>query len=270
MNIKNPYNLIQNIVDAQENFIIIIEHEKPILMNQSFCKFFGVKNLEEYSSSFGDFVNNFVPHPSYFHKDKCVANESWLEALLKLDEKDRVVSMLNSVHEPRAFSVSINNNHENYAVVTLKDISADLIKCIMIENDVSMDKRSGAYNKDYFIHTSEILLDGARFNEKHIGITLMQLLDECDMQSVVNSIKGVSRQNDMLVKYSRNTLLMAYLVDKKDNALIFSKKLQTILNPQVNNKMLVSLLKDNVKVEPSISALVNKLEALEKGELKLF
>ena len=269
MNIKNPYKLIQNIVDAQENFIVIIENDKPVLMNRAFCDFFSVASFEEYSRNFGDFTNSFVPHPSYFHKDKLGKGESWVEALSVLSEKDSVVSMLNSSHEPRAFRVNVDTTHEDYAVVSFKDISADLIKCIMIENDVSIDKLSGAYNKDYFIHTAELLQDGARFNEKNIGITLIQLLGECDMKSIANSLKGVSRQNDMLVKYSRDKLLMVYLVDEKDNALIFSKKIQGVLNAQVDNKIIVTLLKDSVKVEPSLTALTRKLEELEKGELKL-
>ena len=84
--------------------------------------------------------------------------------------------MFNTFHEPRAFGVAIDSSHPDYTVLTLTDISATLIKRIMIENDVSVDKR-GAYNKEYFLHTSEILQDGARFNEKEIGLTLINLED---------------------------------------------------------------------------------------------
>ena len=269
MNINNPYKLIQSIVDVQESLIVIIENEKPILMNRAFCDFFAVASFKDYSRNFGNFINSFVPHPFYFHKEKLCEGESWIEALLALSEKERVVSMLNRFHEPRAFRVNVDNTHEDYAVVSFKDISADLIKSIMIENDVSIDKHSGAYNKDYFMNTSELLQEGARFNEKSIGITLMQLLDACDLKSVVSLLKGVSRQNDILVKYSRDTLLMAYLVDEKEQALFFSKKLQTVLNTLVKNTILLSLLQENKKVEPCVNALTRQLKALKEGELKL-
>ena len=59
--IYEPYKLIQNIVDATDDLIIIIEKEKPILMNQACCRFFGVSSFEEYTKNFGDFVNSSVP-----------------------------------------------------------------------------------------------------------------------------------------------------------------------------------------------------------------
>ena len=274
--ITQAYNLIQNIVDTQDSLILIIENEKPILMNKSCCSFFGVKSFEEYSKNFGAFVNNFVPHPAYFNIHKVDEGKTWIESLDALDEKDKIVSMLNTSHEPRAFSVKIDTTHPYYIVLSLNDISANLIKRIMIENDVSIDKKSGAYNKDYFLHTSEILRDGAAFNEKEIGLTMISMIDlqSETLKELVEKIKGSIRDNDMLVKYSANTLLLAYLVDKEDNAILFSKKLQELMLKErakgMNFNLFVTLVKKGEKLTTAIKRLneskneesVNKLQLI--------
>lgn len=261
MNIKEPHKLIQSIVDAQDNFIVIIENDIPVLMNKAFVKFFGVSSYEQYTKEFGLFENNFVPHPSYFNKDKIEEGKSWIDSLLALNEKDQIVSMINTLHEPRAFKVKIDDSHENYDVCTFNDISADLIKCIMIENDASMDKRSGAYNKDYFLHTSEILQDGASFNEKFVGLSMIKILDELEsLKPIVSDIKEVIRQNDMLIKWSKDILLVAYLVDNKENAILFTNKLKDVIKKHTQSKIVVDIVQKDEKISSAIKKVQQRLE----------
>lgn len=268
--IHEPNKLIQNIIDSSNSLIIILEGTKPIMMNKALSSFFAVSSFEQYSKDFGSFVNNFIPHNSYFHGGKLEEGESWIEALLKLEEKDRIVSMINATQEPRAFSVKLDSSHKDYVIVSMRDISATLIKRIMIENDVSIDQNSGAYNKEYFIHTSELMRDAAAFNEKSIGITMINILDP-DTESLaklVANIKENIRQNDMVVKWSRGVLLLAYLVDTKDNALLFTKKLQAVTHTE-----LMSLALSLVQKEESILTATKRvslmLPDLEGGELKV-
>jgi len=268
--IKDAYPLIQNIVDAQEKLIVIIENEKPILMNKVFRDFFGVSSLEQYTNDFGLFVNNFVPHPSYFHSGKVEAGETWIQALEALDEKDKIVSMLNTSHEPRAFSVNLDHSHQDYVVLSLEDISANLIKRIMIENDMNMDKQTGAYTKDYFLHTAEILQDGAAYNEKEIGLSMIHIFGERedDLVSAVSTIKNVIRQNDILVKYSRDTLLLAYLIEKKENAVLLTNKLQSLMK-QGSTSITVSLVKKGEKIPATIKRMHSSLDELNTDEMKV-
>jgi len=268
--IKNAYTLIQNIVDTQENLVVVIENETPILINKAFTTFFGVSSFEQYSNDFGSFINNFVPHPSYFHVDKVQEGETWVEALIKLDDKDKIVSMLSVNHEPRAFSVKIDDGHEAYTVISLEDISANLIKRIMIENDMNIDEKTGAYTKDYFLHTAEILQDGAAYNEKDIGISLVHIFDANteDLIRASQAIKGVIRQNDMLVKYSANTLLLAYLIDTKDNAILFTRKIQNLMKSG-NSSAVIDIVAKNEKIPRAIERLKTSLDSLSENEMKI-
>jgi hypothetical protein len=268
--IHEPKILIQNIVDAADCLIMIIEGTTPIMMNKALRDFFAVSSFEQYSKDFGSFVNNFIPHNSYFQSGKIEEGETWIEALLKLGEEDRIVSMINSHHEPRAFSVQLDNSHKDYVIVNMRDISASLIKRIMIENDVSIDQNSGAYNKEYFIHTSELLQDGAAFNEKSIGITMMNVLDSDieNLTRLVTNIKANIRQNDMVVKWSRGVLLLAYLVDTKENALLFTKKLQAVTQTELMG-LALTLVKKGESITNATKRVSAVLPDLEGGELKV-
>ena len=273
--INRPYELIQSIVDTQENLIVVMQDGRPILMNRACTDFFAVSSFEQYKKDFGAFTNNFVPHPAYFNMNRVEEGQNWIEVLEGLQEEKKIVSMLNTFHEPRAFGVSINSSHGDYTVLTLSDISATLIKRIMIENDVSVDKKSGAYNKEYFLHTPEILQDGAKFNEKEIGLTMINVLDMEDegLAKLVGKIKQSIRDTDMLVKWSSNSLLLAYLVDKEDNAVIFSKKLQDLVLQErsrgLNFTLCVSIVRKKEKIAAAVKRLVSVSEELSTNELRL-
>jgi len=268
--INDAYSLIQTIVDTQESLVVIIEGDTPILINKAFREFFGVSSFEQYSQDFGVFINNFVPHPSYFHSGKIEEGQTWIEALKELDPKDQIVSMLSTTHEPRAFSVKLDDSHEQYSVLTLEDISANLIKRIMIENEMNMDKSSGAYTKDYFLHTAEILQDGAAYNEKEIGLSMIHFfgINEEGLRDYVHQIKGVIRQNDILVKWSRDTLLLAYLTETKDNAILLTTKVHALLSSSTAC-MVIDLVKKGDKMPHVIEKMRTALDELNENEMKV-
>lgn len=273
--ITHPHTLIQSLMDAQEEMVFLLADGSPVMMNKAALKFFSVKSLEEYKESFGAFSNNFVPHPSYFNMHKVPEGESWINVLAALSDKDRIISMLNASHEPRAFEAGVDLSHSDYAILTLKDVSANLIKCIMIENDVSMDKASGAYNKEYFLHTSELLHDGAIYNEKEIGLTMMRLeLDDPEhLTQLVSAIKQGIRQTDMLVKWSSSSLVLAYMVDKAGNAMVLSEKLHDIITSErrsgMNFNIAVTLVKEREKITAAIKRLSAVLDEDGVNKLKL-
>lgn len=214
--------LLKSIIDNQKDFIIIFKDEEPILTNSSFNTFFGVSSFEQYKSDFGPFIENFVPHPSYFHKEKIENGETWFEAIEKLEENDKIVSMMSSHHEPHAFSVKINSA-DNHVVATFSDITQMLIKRIMIENNVSIDRRSGAYDKKYFIHIAQSYEDAAVFNEKIIAFIDINLeegieIEEDQLKDFVQEMKYQIRQDDMLVRWAKDRFLLAFLVDDAEKA----------------------------------------------------
>lgn len=229
--------LFQAAVDIQKNLIVLLRGGSPLLFNKAFSDFCGVSGVREFLREFGPLPNRFVPHDAYFHIGKTSDPERWVEELAKLDEQDRIISMFSCEAEPYAFAVSVEFSVGEYAIVSFSDISQDLIKRIMIENDVSIDKESGAYDKEYFLHTAKSFQSAADFNEKAIGITMIELMTsdaeaETYLRDFTSSIKSNIRQSDMLVRWGKKTFLLAYLVDTSENAERFSKKLLNVMRQE--------------------------------------
>ncbi|MDD2782307.1 diguanylate cyclase [Sulfuricurvum sp.] len=258
--------LFLSVINTQKNLIVLLHNNEPILFNQAFIDFNNTPSVKHFLREFGSLPNRFVPHDSYFHIGKASNPHNWTTDLMELPEIDRIISMLNYRIEPHAFSVSALTPSDGYTIVTFTDISQDLIKRIMIENDVSIDKESGAYDKEYFVHTSKSFQEAALFNKKLIAITMIELMSsdseaEHYLHDFSFSVKSNIRQSDMLVRWGKKTFLLAYLVDSSENALNFSRKLLTVMReePFQNLKTLSMRLGTTVQTQnEDISSIISR------------
>lgn len=269
------HKLFQSAIDTQKNLIVLLYQHQPVLFNKAFQNFSNMPTVKMFLREFGSLPNRFVPHDAYFHAGKASNLEEWTSDIMKLPENDRIVSMINYRAEPFAFAITIEEPVEEYTIVSFFDISQDLIKRIMIENDVSIDKESGAFNKDYFVHTSKSFQSAAEFNEKAIGITMIELMSsdsEADkyLHDFTSSIKSNIRQSDMLVRWGKKVFLLAYLVENSDNAQKFSHKLLNVMRqePFDNLKTINMRLGTTVQLDKeSIEDVIQRAEsALRQSE----
>ncbi|DAB39129.1 MAG: hypothetical protein A2023_07085 [Sulfuricurvum sp. GWF2_44_89] len=257
--------LFQSAIDTQTNLIILMHHNTPVLFNKAFQTFTGMPNVKMFLREFGSLLNRFVPHDAYFHPGKVENPDMWTKDFLNLPEEERVVSMINYRAEPYAFAVTLDQPVEEYTIVSFTDISQDLIKRIMIENDVSIDKESGAFNKDYFIHTAKSFQNASEFNKKAIGITMIEMASsdtnaEKYLHDFSSSIKCNIRQSDMLVRWDKKIFLLAYLIDSADNAMKFSRKLLGVMREEpfenlksISMRLGTTMQTDNEEISDTIS-----------------
>lgn len=220
-----------SIINTQKDLIVLMRNHIPILFNKAFLDFANVDSAKGFLREFGSLQNRFIPHDIYFHAGKVQNIDEWSTSLIELPENDRIVSMLNYRIEPYAFSVIASRPTEEYTILTFSDISQDLIKRVMIENDTSIDKESGAYEKNYFIHTLKSFRDAAIFNQKFVAITIIKFIDsETDAKQNLNNfvlqIKNNVRQSDMLVRWGETSFLLASLIDTPENVQHIANKLR--------------------------------------------
>jgi len=258
--------LTEQIANMNKNMIVVFQDDEIIVTNTAFNKFFGISSVDEYKRNFGAFINNFIPHPSYFHAQKVEQGDDWFSAILKLDEVERVVSFLSQTHEPHAFSVSVNQQVQNINIVSFEDITQDLIKRIMIENKANIDTQSGAYAKQYFLQIEKSYEEAALFNEKIIGLTMIETLAKTalskeDTQTFVTLIKHSIRQDDMLVKWAQNKFLLVYLIDKIHQEKHIEEKLRNILKNCKVEGFSYSFVSALQKEKESITTLLKKLSS---------
>jgi len=263
---KSCLSLLQSVADLNEAFVVIFQQDDVLFTNRAFNKFFGVSSTKEYNQNFGAFVNNFVPHPYYFHGEKVPTSEIWYNAISELEEIDRVVSFLSHTHEPHAFSVSIQNNEEGFNVVTFTDITQTLIKRIMTQNKTNIDARTGAYTKQYFLQIKQSFQDAASFNEKIISLISIDIFSETtlsheDIKEFASELQHTIRNDDMLIKWENQKFVLAFLVDDAENAKWVSIKIKSML---ANYKLAgfsyeVTMLEQ--KPSESIGKLINRVNS---------
>jgi GGDEF domain-containing protein len=264
------HKLFQSAIDTQKNLIVLLYQNKLILFNKAFQEFTNIPTVKMFLREFGSLPNRFVPHEAYFHLGKADNPDEWTTSIMKLSESDRIVSMINHKAEPYAFSVAVETPIEEYSIVSFTDISQDLIKRIMIENDVSIDKESGAFNKDYFVHTSKSFLNAAEFNKKAVGITMIELMSsdsDADkyLHDFTSSIKCNIRQSDMLVRWEKKTFLLAYLIDGSDNAMKFSRKLLSVMREEPFEHLKTISMRLGTTVQINDEAISDIIERADKA-----
>lgn len=144
--------LLQNVINQQSSLIIVSNGTKIELVNQSFLDFYDVTSPAQFHKTYNCICDTFVAHPSFFHLKPDDTN--WIDTILQLPEKDRVVSIVNvKTIEPKAFSVQINNlsPNSNRFVITLTDITDIKLESQKHYYHATHDTLTKIYNRSFFL-----------------------------------------------------------------------------------------------------------------------
>lgn len=262
---ETPLKIIESLIDIQKDLIFIYHDNELILFNKASKNFFGVDDLSQFAREFGTLENRFMPHDFYFHGGKVQEDQTWQEAILSVDESERIVSMLNHKIKPHAFSVTVEVPLEGYELVFFHDITTDLIKRIMTDNNTNLDTDTKAYNRNYFEHISSRLTSAAIFNEKYLGLSLIELenSDKSLIQSVAESIHTQIRSDDMLVRWNEKSFLLVFLVSSEEHLELIGRKIvDTLRELHAASKARISMSVQ--RNEETIQAIIKRCsEALD-------
>ncbi|RLA80718.1 MAG: hypothetical protein DRG78_10455 [Epsilonproteobacteria bacterium] len=196
---KQELNILQGVIDQQKSIVIVSDGFKIISANKSLYKFFKVKGIEEFISEHKNLSNTFINHKNFFsleNKDK-----NWIENILKLDVKNRIVSILDlNIFEPKAFTVQVNplsSDSKHYAV-TLTDITEIKLESQQYHFHATHDALTGIYNRSYYFEKIANEIE----QSKRYDTTFCIILLDIDHFKKFNDTYGHLKGDEVLIKLS--------------------------------------------------------------------
>ncbi|MFT5659495.1 MAG: polar amino acid transport system substrate-binding protein [Sulfurimonas sp.] len=154
---------LQKLIDTQNSIVILIDGNKLKFANKTFLEYFGYKSLDDFKKHYNCICERFVKQDNFFHLGKA-EEDTWIESILKLSGRQRIVSMVNHHSEPHAFSVSINDYENDEHIVTFTDISDTMLEKLELKRDATIDELTQLYNRIYFSKNIENIL---KLHKKH-------------------------------------------------------------------------------------------------------
>lgn len=156
---QEVHNKLQKFIDTQNSIVILTNGKTLNFANKTFLEFFGYRDLAHFKQYYRCICDRFIKQGNFFNLDNVKEDENnWIESLLNLSGRQRVVSMISENLTPHAFSVSINLFEDNEYIVTFTDISDTMIEKLELTKEATVDSLTGTYNRIYFTkHINRIL-----------------------------------------------------------------------------------------------------------------
>jgi len=199
INIQNFTSKLQKLFNLQRNILITSDGKETIMANQAMFRFFGFKNLENFSKHYSCICDRFIVNENYFHLEKVPKGENWIEVIRNLPDEKRIVAMLDDDLTTHAFNVSVNEFEEGSYIVSFTDISNTMIEHTKLKRKVTHDKLTGALNREFFDNNIEIIIK--EVYPKSLGVVLCDI----DHFKLVNDTYGHNR-GDVVLKDFTNII----------------------------------------------------------------
>lgn len=212
---KEDRERLQKFIDTQNSIVILSDGRTLKYVNRAFLDFLGYKTLEDYRMEHDCICEQFMRLEEFFHVGKVKEDEAhWIESLLNLSGRRRVVSMIDSHGEAHAFSVSINHYEHDDHIVSLSDISDTMIEKLELSQEAIVDELTRAYNRAYFNRHIERLLSSHQMNDMKTGLVFFDVdhfkeindtfghdVGDQVLYSLVSLVKGHSRNTDKIIRW---------------------------------------------------------------------
>ncbi len=131
---------MNDIFNYQNNLLVMLDQDKPILVNRQFLDFFGVKSLEEFMQLQGGLTELLLEHQGFLYP---TSESGWFETALQNPGKLFHTKILNRDGEARhlIMKLRIIPNKEGFVILSFDDISDLNLMMIFDGNAVKKDQK---------------------------------------------------------------------------------------------------------------------------------
>lgn len=220
--VKDESLKLQKFIDIQNSIVILTDGKKFKFANKSFFDFFKYTNMEEFLNKHDCICDFFIVSNGFFSLADVKENEKhWVESLLNLSGRNRIVSMLDTTLVPHAFTVSINRyDKENY-VINFSDISDSMMEKLQLQKQIVRDQLTKAYNRVYFEKNIDSLMASNLNEGKKTGIIFFDIdhfkkvndtyghkVGDDVLKTIVTLVKKNIRSSDKLIRWGGEEFLI--------------------------------------------------------------
>lgn len=223
---RNLY--IQSILDAQNGMVFVNYDKSIIFANKGLYEFFGFDSIESFFEAKLSVCDFFIDNDRYFHISKLKDDENWINALCKLPEEKRVVSMQDQNKKINYFKISIKEIIKAEYVITLNNITQEIEKELLLTSKAYRDPLTKAYNRQYFYEyiapktvNSDItfgLIMSDIDDFKSINDTYGHGVGDEVIKTLVNTIESLLSSTDTLIRWGGEEFVSIVEVASIDEA----------------------------------------------------
>lgn len=237
------HNKLQKFINTQNSIVILTNGKTLNFVNRTFLEFFGYNDLEHFKQHYTCICDRFVKQDSFFHLDKVKEDEEhWIESLLNLSGRQRVVSMLSQSLTPHAFSVSINSYEDNEYIVTFTDISDTMVEKLELTKEATVDPLTGVYNRVYFTKHINKILEEHQGNGMKSGVIFLDIdhfkkvndtyghdVGDYVLSTLAALVKKYTRDNDKLIRWGGEEFIIICEIDKNNSLKEMAEHLRVVI-----------------------------------------
>ena len=219
---KSMTEKLRKFIDIQNAIVILTNGTTLQFANRMFYDFFGFEDHTAFLGKHRCICERFVEDDDFFHLGQLQEGATeWIESLLALPGRERVVLMLDKASAPHAFTVSINRYDRHTHVISFTDISDAMMEKLHLKHQVIRDKLTDAYNRLYLDTAAALLMKSHDEQQKRTGIIYFDVdhfkqindtyghnVGDFVLKDLVGVVRRNTRSDDILIRMGGEEFLI--------------------------------------------------------------